>query len=246
MLNKIDHAIVLAAGLGKRLKPITDHSPKCLTKVNRTPILVNALENLSAIGIPNCTIVIGYLSEKIVKTIGTSFSGVNIHYIENNIYESTNDMYSLWLARDILKKGAVIIEGDVFIRQKTLERAFSSMGDRSFYIAGKYNGKPDEVTIKTDLKRLIQSIDILWGKGKPPGNNTFMSSGILAIQAAYGKQFSEWLEKWVREKRVNFLFDDVLSKYVGSHSLWVYEIKWDEWVEIDTAEDLKRAEVLFM
>ncbi|UCB44313.1 MAG: phosphocholine cytidylyltransferase family protein [Spirochaetota bacterium] len=246
MTPKIEHAIVLAAGLGKRLKPITDHSPKCLTEVNRTPILVNTLENLSAIGISNCTIVIGYLSEKIVQTIGKNFCGVNVHYIENSIYDSTNDMYSLWLACETLDKGAIIFEGDVFLRPDTLERALTSMGERSFYIAGRYNGKADEVIIKTDSKLLIRSIDVSWGRGKPPGNYTFMSSGILAVHSGYGKRLSKWLEDWVREKKVNFLFDDVLSQYVGSHSLWVYEIRWDEWVEIDTAEDLKRAEALFM
>ena len=245
MTHKIKHAIVLAAGLGKRLKPITDHSPKCLTEVNRTPILVNTLENLSAIGISNCTIVIGYLSDKIVQTIGTRFSGVDVQYIENSIYESTNDMYSLWLARETLTKGAVIIEGDVFIRSETLKRALYSMDERSFYIAGKYNGKADEVIIKTDSKRRIRSIHVSWGKGTSPGSNTFVSCGILAVQTDYGKRFSRWLADWVHEKKVTYLFDDVLSQYAGSYPLWVYEIGRDEWVEIDTAEDLKRAEALF-
>jgi choline kinase len=245
MKHKIAHAIVLAAGLGRRLKPITDHSPKCLTEVNHTPILVNTLKNISAIGISSCTIVIGYLSEKIVKTLGTSFEGITVNYIVNDIYERTNDMYSLWLARDILKKGAIIFEADVFIRAKILREALSTMGERSFYIAGKYNGKPDEVIIETDEKRLIRSIDVIWGKGKTPGSNTFMSSGILVIRSEYGKQLSESLGEWVREKRVNFLFDDVIARNIKSYEIWVYEIGLNDWVEIDTAEDLKRAEALF-
>jgi choline kinase len=245
MIKKIEHAIVLTAGIGKRLKPLTDHSPKCLTEVNRRPILLNTLENLSAIGVKYCTIVTGYLGEKIEATAGSRHKGVEIRYVRNDIYESTSDMYSLWLAREVMKNGTLILEGDIFFMAHTMKAALDDMGGRSFYLAGRYNGKPDEVVIQTDGEQLILSIKVLRGESALPDDHTFMSSGILVIQPDYGTAFSRWLSQWVKQNRVAVLFDDVLSAHATDLPLWVYELSSDDWVEIDTREDLLRAETIF-
>ena len=249
MKNTIAHAIILAAGLGTRLKPISDHLPKCLTEVNGKPILVNTLENLAAIGIRHCTIVTGYLREKITAACGSSRSDVVIHYTENKVYRKTNDMYSLWLAREVLTRGAVIIEGDIFFYAHTLKEALRGMGDRSFYFAGRYTGKSDEVVLTTDRVKKIRSIEVLRGgtflKRCETGKHAFMSSGILAVRPEYGESLCSWLSSEVEAENVQVLFDDVIGMHATELPLWVYEIGDDDWVEIDTREDLTRAETIF-
>ena len=74
----IKNAIILAAGTGSRLKPLTDHAPKCLTEINGTPILIQALNNLIVSGIKECIIVTGHFSESIRNVIGINFKGLNI------------------------------------------------------------------------------------------------------------------------------------------------------------------------
>ena len=241
----IEHAIVLAAGLGTRLKPLTDHSPKCLTEVNKKPILLNTLENLSEIGIPHCTVVTGYLGDKIETAAGSSHKGVEISYVKNEVYEKTNDMYSLWLARDVMEKGTIIIEGDVFFRCHTLKEAVYHMGDRSYYVGGKYCGQPGEVLLRTDNEKRILSITVLRGESGPRDKHTFMSSGILVVQPDYGTAFSGWLSHWVDHNRITVLFDDVLGAHATDLPLSVYEITSRDWVEIDKREDLLKAETLF-
>jgi choline kinase len=241
----IEHAIVLAAGLGTRLKPLTDQSPKCLTEVNRKPILLNALENLSELGIRHCTVVTGYLGDKIESAAGSSHKGVEIHCVINKVYEKTSDMYSLWLARDMMEKGAIILEGDVFFRAHTLKEAIYHMGERSFYLAGKYYGQPDEVLLRTDDENRILSIKVLHGESAPRDEHSFMSSGILVVQPDYGTAFSGWLSQWVDHNRLTVLFDDVLGAHAAKLPLWVYEIGSNDWVEIDTREDLSKAETIF-
>jgi len=173
----IESAVILAAGSGTRLKPLTDHSPKCLTEINSIPILINALENLDNLGIKNCTVVAGYFSEKIFKAIGSSFRNVQVSYILNEHYASTNDMYSLWLARHLLERGVLLLEGDIFFRYKTIERAFSMCANRTCYL--------------------------------------------------------------------NVLFDDVIGAHTDDAELLVVEVGHDEWVEVDTLEDVREAERVF-
>lgn len=240
-----ENAIILAAGTGSRLKPITDHAPKCLTEVNGIPILINTLHNLKTCGTKSVTIVIGYLYQAVKEAVGDSYLNMAISYVYNDIFENTNDMYSLWLARDILKKGALVLEGDIFFRAKTLKRAMDSMVKKSYYLTGKYNGTFNEVLIKTNPQFKVQSIEVLRNNSGPEGDFNFMSTGMLVIREDYGIHFSRWLTEFVKEDRVNVLFDDVLSEHVTEYPLYITEISHREWVEIDTFEDLRRAESIF-
>ncbi|MCK5570855.1 MAG: phosphocholine cytidylyltransferase family protein [Spirochaetes bacterium] len=241
----IENAVILAAGTGSRLKPLTDHAPKCLTEINGTPILLNALDNLVEIGIIRCVIVTGYFSEAIKDVIGTDYRGTKIEYIYNKHFYKTNDMYSLWLAKEIMKTGTILLEGDIFFRSETLGNALTGMGGRSYYLAGKYNGTDNEILITTGPDYEIKSIDVLKNRKGVIDNLNFMSSGMMVIQADYGKHFSQWLTVFVNEKNVNILFDEILSEYTSESALHVFEISHKEWVEIDTIEDLKRAEKVF-
>ena len=241
----VEHAIILAAGLGTRLKPLTDHAPKCMTEVHGTPILLNALRNLRENSIEQCTIAIGYMAPAIKSAVGSEFEGLRVSYVYNHIYENTNDMYSLWLARNVLERGALILEGDVFFRAEILRRARSVMGERSYYLAGKYRGKENEVWIETDYRLRVTSITALRNGSGPIGKHTYLSSGMLVVQPEYGRVFSRWLTEFVQNRRVNLLFDDILSEHALEAELYVFEIEDSNWVEIDTREDLSRAETTF-
>jgi len=241
----IQNAIVLAAGTGSRLKPLTDHAPKCLTEINGIPILINTLRNLEQSGVSRCTIVVGYLEDVIRGTIGNEFGNIEITYIPNTRYSTTNDMYSLWLARHVLESGCVLLEGDIFFEAPTLLRALENNSDRSCYLAGLYNGKTDEILISADSNNLIKSIDVLRGKSGELADNHYMSTGLLIIQSAYGKPFSRWLTDSVHKNDVHLLFDDVLSGHIRSEALYITEVGQNEWVEIDRIEDVAEAELTF-
>ncbi|MGQ9615870.1 MAG: phosphocholine cytidylyltransferase family protein [Spirochaetota bacterium] len=241
----IERAIILAAGLGSRLKPMTDHAPKCLTEVNGTPILLQILHNLHTNGINECTIVTGYLSDIIRTTIGSRYENVKLEYVHNDIYMKTNNIYSLWLARKVLEDGSLLIESDVFFRSNTLKNAFNTMGDKSFYIAGRYDGRENEILIKTDRELKIKSIDILHNRSGKKENFHYMSSGLLVIQKDYGRLFSSWLDDFIDKGKVDVLFDAALSENVSISPLHVFPIDHSEWVEIDTIADLARAEKVF-
>ena len=242
----MENSIILAAGTGTRLKPLTNHAPKCFTEVNGIPIIKNMLQNLFNSGIKRCTIVTGYLSNKIKETLGNRFESIKLDYIHNDIYEQTNDMYSLWLARNTLEDGAIILESDIFFSPEVLKKAIHSMENKSFYIAGKYNGKPGEIHITTNDKKLILSIKLL--EREEVGiidKNCYMSSGLLVIQKEYGKMFSKWMSDSIKKGEKKVLFDKILSDHVKDSELYLFEIGHNEWVEIDTVQDLNEAEKIF-
>ncbi|MFC1944950.1 phosphocholine cytidylyltransferase family protein, partial [Chloroflexota bacterium] len=128
-------AIILAAGTGNRLRPFTDEQPKCLVPVNGVPILVNTLARLANTGIKETIIVTGHLREKILERIGVRFQGMEIIYIESECYATTNNIYSLWLAREHFNENLLLLEADVFFEQELIDRLLSAKGENRAAVA---------------------------------------------------------------------------------------------------------------
>jgi NDP-sugar pyrophosphorylase family protein len=118
-----DHAVILAAGPGSRLRPLTAQRPKSLVSVHGIPILHNTLSALSEVGVKAATIVVGYRKELIQATCGSRFGNVELCYVESSVFDRTGSAYSLWLAREALLSGDVLLlESDVFFETAVLDR----------------------------------------------------------------------------------------------------------------------------
>jgi NDP-sugar pyrophosphorylase family protein len=120
-------AIILAAGLGTRLRPLTSEVPKTLVKVHGTAILENALRQLASCGVRDTAIVVGYRRECIESAYGDNFHGMRLSYVRSTVFERTGSAYSLWLARQFLAGGnCLLLEGDVFFERAILSRLLRS------------------------------------------------------------------------------------------------------------------------
>src|SRR5262249_53581206 len=98
-----------------------------LVEVHGTPILHSALRALSRFGVTEATVVVGYRKELIRQSIGSSFSDVDITYVDSSVFDSTGSAYSLWLAREALLQGdTFLLEGDVIFESAVLERLVAS------------------------------------------------------------------------------------------------------------------------
>ena len=100
-------ALILAAGVGSRLAPLTDHLPKCLVEVNGTPVLMKQIENLHACGITDITVVSGYLSHVLSSAVRGKYPEIRI--LESVDYAVTNNMYSAYLARETMAGEAFLM-----------------------------------------------------------------------------------------------------------------------------------------
>src|SRR3989344_9400688 len=103
MDSSIKHALILAAGRGRRLMPYTKDRPKCLVEGGGKPILYYQLRALEENGISNITIVVGYLGNKIKKYATAHFPHLSFNFIKNDLYSTTNDIYSFNLAAKYCK-----------------------------------------------------------------------------------------------------------------------------------------------
>ena len=106
-------AVILAAGQGTRLRPFTNECPKPLVGVQGKPMLHYQLEALDGAGVRECVIVVGWCADLIREAIGARFGNVAISYVENEIYDRTNNIYSLWLARRSIVDDILLLEGDL-------------------------------------------------------------------------------------------------------------------------------------
>jgi NDP-sugar pyrophosphorylase family protein len=106
-------AIVLAAGLGSRLRPFTDATPKCMVPIGGEPLLTSTLSSLAAAGVDHTTVVVGHLESVIREAYGRRFDGMAIDYVSNPHFATTSNLVSLWLARGAMDDDCLLLEGDL-------------------------------------------------------------------------------------------------------------------------------------
>ena len=118
-------AVILAAGVGKRLWPVTQHKPKCLIEIGGQTLLSRYLEVLASVQIRDVTIVVGYKQEMIRAAVGTQHRGVSISYLVNEEFHR-GSISSLWIARSVLSDDVVIMDADVLFHREILRRLVTS------------------------------------------------------------------------------------------------------------------------
>ncbi|MFQ5631973.1 MAG: sugar phosphate nucleotidyltransferase [bacterium] len=238
-------AILLVAGKGHRLKPLTDGAPKPLTEINGKTILGNALESLAAAGVERVHLVTGYLNEKIMHYAKAQNPGIALREIYSPLYETTNNMYSLWLAREVMTRGCLLLEGDVFFGRDILKQVHSVRYDRSYWFADIFSPKMNGCMLTTDGNGLIQCLEIVRTQNVEDYTNKFKSIGILAITANLGKKIVRWLEEDIEIGRTDVYYDLVLQGRLKNAGLHILDISGRKWAEIDDFDDLRAAEELF-
>ncbi|MGF6312552.1 MULTISPECIES: phosphocholine cytidylyltransferase family protein [unclassified Bradyrhizobium] len=242
-------AIVLAAGLGSRLRPLTDLRPKPLVEVNGTPILHNALRNLEAVGVDEVTIVVGYRKDAIQYACGSRFGGLAINYVESIVFDRTGSAYSLWLARDALLSGdCFLLEGDVFFEQDALRRLIGPATDLAAvapfdesmegsavllsdngFITG-FRMKQTAANLVTDGPRLFKTMNLL--RFSAP---TLKATIVPALDDIIGSGATQAYT------------EELLGYLVEKRGLQLAAARCDDlrWCEIDSTEDLRIAERIF-
>ena len=120
-------AVILAAGTGQRLRPITDNLPKCLIQIGEETLLEYSLDALRKSGIGEVIIVTGFLENMIKEKIGNNYKDVKITFILNEKYDRTGSMYSLSQAKSTIKdKDILLLESDLLYEPQAIKTALNS------------------------------------------------------------------------------------------------------------------------
>jgi histidinol-phosphate/aromatic aminotransferase/cobyric acid decarboxylase-like protein/CTP:molybdopterin cytidylyltransferase MocA len=244
----VETAIILAAGMGTRLSPLTDGIPKCLVAINGVPIILNTLTNLAEFGITHTVIVVGHLKDNIKETIGDKLNGMSISYIESDSYNSTNNIYSLWLAREYLSKSVLLLEADIVFEKELIFRLLDSQKENLMAVVGYESWMSGTVVrINNDgkVKAIIES------KSQDKGFDyigCYKTANIYRFNDKFlSNYFLPKLNSTIKNGNTNSYYENILVQLCDQSELDIYAINCDDlnYVEIDNYNDLMKAQYLF-
>lgn len=225
-MYKVERAIIMAAGKGTRMRPVTLYTPKPLVKVNGKRMIDSVIEALHKNGISEIYIVVGYLKDQF-EILPKEYE--NVKLIENPFYDTCNNISSLYVARDYIEN-AIILDGDQIIyHEKILAPEF----DRSGYNAVWTDDETEE-WLMTVEKGIVTSCSRTGGKGG------WQLYSVSRWNEADGKRLKHHLELEFNEKynRQIYWDDVVMFCHADEYELGIRPMNANDVIEIDNLEEL--------
>ncbi|CEP50199.1 lic-1 operon protein [[Clostridium] sordellii] len=216
-------AILLAAGMGTRLRPLTLTTPKSLVEVNGKPMLERQIEFLREIEIDEIIVVTGYLNEKF-KYLREKY-GVKL--IHNDKFDIYNNIYTMYLVREYLGD-SYVIDADVYLNRNFLEKDI----EKSTYFSGYKIGFKNEWKLDYDENNKVSNIIVGDGEG-------YILSGISYWSKSDASIITNELEKYIENGNLKDLYwDDVVKDNLSKLDVYIRKIKSEDSFEVDSLEDL--------
>lgn len=243
-------AVILAAGFGSRLRPLTDLRPKPLVEVNGTPILHNALRNLEAVGVEEVTIVVGYRKDAIQYACGGRFGRLEINYVESTVFDRTGSAYSLWLARDaLLSDDCYLLEGDVFFEEDAL-RHLNLTDSMDVAAVAPFDSSMQGSAVVLSENGFISAFRMRQTAADLDGNGPglFKTMNIFRLNCVTLRgTIVPALDGIIASGAIKAYTEELLAYLVEKRGLSLAAARCDDirWYEIDSTEDLRTAERLF-
>lgn len=240
-------ALILAAGFGKRLRPITNAIPKSMVKVNGTPLLVNALNNLTDLGITDIGIVVGHMADYINKHIGYEWNGAKISYYENSRYLETNNVVSLYKAVDFCNDDMLMVECDIYYHKEMLEKLMNGEGECSILVSPFNPETMDGSVIRVDGDRAVELILGKWQGENFDYCSTRKTVNMYRFTKAFTSKYMSLIKWYVENIGENSYYEKVLGSllYLRECDMRIVEVPEEMWCEVDDANDLARARARF-
>lgn len=218
-------AILLAAGMGTRLRPLTLETPKSLVEVNGSKILERQIEFLHEKGIDEVIVVTGYLKEKF-EYLKEKY---NVKLIHNDKYDVYNNIYTMHLVKDYLP-GSYVIDADVYLYNNFID----SNVKRSTYFSGYKEDFKGEWIIESDGSNKVQNIYVGDDKG-------YILCGVSYWSEEDGKIIVNKLEETLEGNSFeNLYWDDIVKNNLENLDVYINKINSDDCFEIDSLSDLQK------
>lgn len=224
-------AVILAAGMGRRMGDLTKSIPKCLLKIEDRTIIEIQVDILNQYGIKDITVVVGYKAEMVRETLKD-----RVTYILNDIYYQTNSSYSLFLARDGLKDGWLHMNCDLLFSSLILEQILSAENENSIVI--------DQELRPTDSQEKVwieDGIVVKMSKDVPYDEAHGKSIGMARFSTLGAKATLDHLDDIIRSGEKNRWFFSIIADVLDRAQFKAVSTGGEPWFEIDTPEDFIRA-----
>jgi choline kinase len=230
-------AIILAAGVARRLAPLTDRTHKCLLRVGDQPLLARMLHALEAVGVEDTVLVVGHCQDQVRRTAGERVGAMRVHVVENPEY-TRGSVLSLYAARAHLSGPALVMDADVLFPREFLRRLLASPHPSAFLIDRGFEDTGEEVKYYVRGERVIAL-----GKKVVPESWEQVGEGIgfFKCGADAAPDLIRFLERVIEESRGASEYEDAFNLLVAHRPVGWVDVTGLPWTEIDFAEDLRRA-----
>lgn len=240
-------ALILAAGMGRRLGELTRENTKCMVKVHGRSLIERMLDQLASLSVDRIVLVIGYEGQKVRDLVGQSYKGIPVCYVENEVYASTNNIYSLYLAKEfLLEDDTILLESDLILDDQILVDLTNNPYP-SLAVVAKYQSWMDGTVLTLD-----DDCNITGFIPKRDFDVTRIESYYKTVNIyKFSKSFSTshyvpFLQAYTNALGNNEYYEQVLRVITLLERPEIKAIKTtDKWYEIDDIPDLNNAEVLF-
>ncbi|MBY0248764.1 MAG: phosphocholine cytidylyltransferase family protein [Nitrospiraceae bacterium] len=231
-------AVILAAGVGKRLWEVTQHRPKCLIEIGGRSLLHRYLEILVGLGIRRTTIVVGYRQEMIRAAVERNACGVTVDFLVNDQFHR-GSISSLWIARTALDDDVIVMDADVLFHRDILRRLVESSHENALLMDETVRQTGEECMVVVAGGRVIALTK------KMPDRYDYAGEGVgfLRVRHADTPHMVESLQSHIDKGSWNMEYEDALQQFFQTVKVGHEKIGGLPWTEIDFVEDVKKAEL---
>lgn len=222
------------------MRPLTLDAPKCLTVVGDKPILERLVESLRAQGIKKLIVVTGYLDKCVREFLQQHKGDMQVEYVFNPDYQTTNNIYSLWLARQAIKEPFLLVECDLVFDPSMLDEMMQPNKIAISNILPWMNG----TTVELNKDKSVTSFEVGRGQDNTPRYKTV---NIYSLSLDSWNKVVDRLNSYISGERLGEYYEAAFADMIADGSLNFDAVFFNEnrWYEVDRLEDLNAAELMF-
>ncbi len=234
-------AVILAAGTASRLRPLTEHCPKCLLQIGGKTLLERTIEAITGSGINEITVVTGYLKDMIVTFLNEHYPNLTFHFIHNEDYASTNNIFSLWLARTQVEgKDFLLMDSDIYC-DPLLVRTIAQQQETALALNRHELGE-EEIKVIPDADMHVVEISKTCSISDAIGESVGVERMTADYSAALYKELRLMCEE---EGLVNVFYERAFERLIPQdHTFKIIDTTDFFSMELDTVEDFNLAQKL--
>ncbi|MBI9071456.1 MAG: phosphocholine cytidylyltransferase family protein [Melioribacteraceae bacterium] len=232
--------IILAAGIASRLRPLTDNTPKCLLELGDETILGRTIDNLIANGINDLVIVTGYLQEQIIDFVNKKYPDLKVQFLYNEKYDSTNNIYSLWMTKDlVINDDVLLLDSDILFDKKIVTMLLDSDHANCLAVKSGFELSEEEIKVTLDDDECITEIS----KTVDPKLAIGESIGIEKFSNSYVKQLFAILDDMIlNQYQINIFYEAAFERSLKEGAkIYIADVGDLRCMELDTVEDVETA-----
>jgi choline kinase len=234
--------LVLAAGIGKRLAPLTEERPKGLLELGGRTLLARLLDGLQAAGATEAAVVVGYQQEKIRAALGAAHRGMPVRYLENPAFEK-GPRLSLWTGRaEFLRDDVLLADGDVLFAPALLERVTRDPSPNVFLGEPAFVDTGEEMVLYAQASRVVAIRRGVAGPPPVPYAARAEWVGFVKVGRAAGRDLAATLDRLVGQGQVDGDYEAALDAILPRQAFALAPTGGLPWIEIDFPQDLQAAE----